>query len=59
MKFDFKKLIPHIIAILLFVVISAVYFLPQFQGKKLYKGDIVNHQAMAKESKAFQEKTKV
>jgi len=57
MKFDFKKILPHIIALLLFVIISAVYFLPQFQGKKLYKGDIVNHQAMAKESQDFYKKT--
>lgn len=57
MKFDFKKIFPHIIALLVFIAISAVYFLPQFQGKELYKSDTVNHKAMAKESKDFYEKT--
>ena len=27
--FDFKKLIPHAIAVAIFAIISAVYFLPE------------------------------
>jgi len=57
MKFDFKKLMPHIIALVVFVLVSSVYFLPQFSGKKLYKTDIVNHQAMAKEATDYYKKT--
>ncbi len=57
MKFEFKKLIPHIIVILVFVVINIIYFLPQFQGKTLYQGDIINHKAMSKEAVDFQKKT--
>ena len=57
MKFDLKKLIPHVIALVVFVLVSSVYFLPQFSGKKLYQTDIVNHQAMAKEAIDYYKKT--
>ncbi len=57
MKFDFKKLVPHLIAIVIFILISSIYFFPQFSGKKLYQGDIINHQAMAKEAQDYFKKT--
>ena len=57
MNFDFKKLLPHLIALVIFVLVSSVYFLPQFSGKKLYQSDIVNHQAMAKEAQDYYKKT--
>jgi hypothetical protein len=57
MNFNFKKLIPHIIVILFFIIINIIYFLPQFQGKTLYQGDIVNHIAMSKEATDFQKAT--
>ncbi len=44
-----KSLIPHGIAIVLFVCVSALYFLPQFQGKVLVQGDIISYKGMANE----------
>ena len=46
---DTKSLIPHGIAIVIFVCVSALYFLPQFQGKVLVQGDIISYKGMAQE----------
>ena len=44
-----KKILPHCLAILLFVVLAAVYFNPVFDGKVLRQGDINNFKGMSKE----------
>lgn len=46
---NIKSLYPHGVAIFLFVCVSVIYFLPQFQGKVLVQGDIVSYKGMAKE----------
>ena len=51
-----KKIIPHFIAILTFVVISCVYFQPVFDGKEIKQGDITNFRGMSKEIWDFREK---
>lgn len=48
-KNDLKKAWPVIAAIVLFVVITMVYFNPLIQGKQLKQGDITNFQGMSKE----------
>jgi hypothetical protein len=57
MQFDFKKFWPYATAILMIVMVNIFFFLPQFQGKTVRQGDIVQHVAMAKESADFREKT--
>jgi len=54
---DLKKFIPHLIAILIFASISAVFFYPELQGKKLDQGDTRNFQGMSKEVVDFRENT--
>ncbi|NOT35760.1 MAG: YfhO family protein [Saprospiraceae bacterium] len=49
-KFDFKKLIPHLIIVALFYVIATLYFLPAMKGKVLQQSDFKSWQAMAHES---------
>ena len=49
MNFNFKTAIPHIIAVLLFLVISAFYLSPAFEGFSLKQDDINNHKGVAKE----------
>ena len=49
MKIDFKKLIPHLVALTIFVGISVVYFYPVIQGYKLKQGDIKQHKGMSQE----------
>jgi len=50
---DFKRLLPHLIAIVVFFATVAFFFGPQFQGKELPKGDIRNYIASAKETKDY------
>ena len=50
---QFQKLYPHLLAILGFIFISLIYFLPVLQGKKIYQSDIVQFTAMAKEQNDF------
>lgn len=53
MKENFKRFIPHLAAIAIFVALSAVYFYPAFSGNKLRQGDITNFKGMAQEIEAF------
>ena len=53
MKVDFKKLFPHFIVIILFVIASLAYFYPVLQGKKIFQSDIAQYTGMAKEQNDF------
>jgi hypothetical protein len=44
-----KKLIPHLVAIFIFIVFSSVYFSPLFNDYSLKQGDIKQFQGMSKE----------
>lgn len=46
---DLKKILPHIVAVIIFITLSATYFLPQIQGKVLRQSDIMQVRAMASE----------
>ena len=48
-----QKLYSHLLAVLGFVFIALIYFLPVLQGKKIYQSDIVQFTAMAKEQNDF------
>ena len=52
-----KKYLPHIIAILAFVVITFLYFAPLLGGKELKQSDIANWEGMSKEITDFQAKS--
>lgn len=51
-----KKALPHLIAILAFVLIAVVYCQPAFQGKVLNQSDIQGWKGMAQQSFEFKEK---
>lgn len=57
MSFDFKKLIPHLIATGIFIAIVFLYFSPVMEGKRLEQHDISQWQGMSKEIQDFREKT--
>lgn len=59
MKFDFKKLIPHLIALVAFVFIAGIYVTPAFQGKHLQQHDITQATAAAHEITAYADSTKI
>ena len=49
MKFDFKKLVPHLVAIAVFLALSMLYFSPVFDGYRLKQSDITQYRGMEKE----------
>lgn len=57
MKFDIKSALPHIISIICLILVSVIYFLPQFQSKELVQGDIVSYKGASAESEKYAEKT--
>jgi len=44
-----KRLLPHIAAVLIFALLTIVYFLPYFQGMTLNQGDVSQWEGMSKE----------
>lgn len=54
---SFKKLIPYLTAIVLFVVITMAYFSPLLDGKQLRQSDITQFKGMSKEISDFRDKT--
>ncbi|OFX26548.1 MAG: hypothetical protein A2041_13300 [Bacteroidetes bacterium GWA2_31_9b] len=50
-----KRNIPHIIAIFIFIIISAIYFFPQLNGYRLNQSDHINALGMSKEISDFRE----
>jgi hypothetical protein len=49
MKFNYKNYLPHGIAIVIFAIITLIYFKPLFSGKELKQDDIARHKGMSKE----------
>ena len=50
-QLDSKSIIPHLVAIAVFLGVSLAYFSPVLEGKKLYQSDKVNYIGMSKEIK--------
>ncbi|PLW99001.1 MAG: hypothetical protein C0594_17605 [Marinilabiliales bacterium] len=59
MKISFvKKILPHIVIIVIFLGISFTYFTAQLSGsKELVQSDVLNYKGMSKEIKDFREET--
>jgi hypothetical protein len=47
--FNWKKLLPHIIAIVIFIIIAAIFCKPALEGKVLYQHDIVQYEGASKD----------
>ena len=57
MNFNLKKCVPHIVAVLLFIVASLLYFSPVLQGKQIKQHDISQYIGMSKLHKDFNKVT--
>ncbi len=57
MKLNFQKVLPHFVAIVLFLAIPLAYFYPQLQGKQLAQHDIAMWKGSAKEILDYKAKT--
>ena len=49
-KFNFKALVPHLVAIGIFLVVSVIYCRPALEGKVLQQSDIVHWEGMSHNS---------
>ena len=56
-KIPFKKIIPHIVVLLCFVIVSLAYFSPVLSGKKISQSDIMHYIGMAQQQKDFKAET--
>ncbi|MBL7558855.1 YfhO family protein [Olleya sp. YSTF-M6] len=57
MQFSFKKILPHFLILVGFIICSLAYFSPVLQGKVIYQSDIVHYTGMAKQQKDFKAQT--
>lgn len=57
MSFSFKRILPHILVLIGFVVLSLAYFSPVLQGKKIFQSDIMHYIGMAQQQKDFAQAT--
>lgn len=57
MNFSIKKILPHILVFIGFIVISLVYFSPVLSGKQLFQSDIMQYIGMSKQQNDFREAT--
>lgn len=57
MQSIFKKILPHLVVLVLFIVASLMYFNPVLQGKRIFQSDIVQHNGMAKQLRDYRETT--
>ena len=51
----FKKALPHVVAILTFLVVNIAYFNAQLNGEVVQSSDIVSYLGMAEEARAYKE----
>lgn len=52
-----KKILPHVLMVLGFVVVSLLYFNPVLKGKQILQSDIVQYNGMAKQQNDFRAQT--
>lgn len=55
-NFNFKKILPHLIAVVVFLVVAVIYTKPAFQGKVPQQSDTQQWHAMAQQSFEFKDK---
>lgn len=57
MKIKWQKLLPHILVLIGFLIVSIAFFNPVLSGKVIYQSDIVQYNGMAKQQRDFIAKT--
>jgi len=48
---------PHILPVLIILLVNIIYFFPQFEGKEVQQGDIIQYQGMAHEVLEYERAT--
>lgn len=57
MKSTFKKALPYVGIISVFIIAAVIYFLPALQGKVIYAGDSINAESAVQESRQYRQET--
>ena len=57
MQLYLKRLLPHLLVTIGFVIISLLYFSPVLQGKQIFQSDIMQYIGMAKQQNDFRAET--
>lgn len=57
MHFNFKKLLPHLIILVLFLITALAYFHPVLKGQAIFQSDIAQYNGMAKQQNDFRKTT--
>ena len=55
LKISARKIAPHLLAVLCFIVLASIYFNPVFSGKVLQQGDLIQLSGAGREVKEFRE----
>ena len=55
--FDWKAALPHVVAVLVFLVLTLVYFSPVLQGKDIMQDDAIGSMNWGKDAKEYHEET--
>ncbi len=57
MQFSIKKVLPHLLVIVGFIILSLAYFSPVLKGKELFQSDIMQYIGMSKKQNDFRAET--
>ena len=57
MQFSVKKMLPHLLVLVGFVILSLAYFNPVLKGKQIFQSDIMQYTGMAKQQNDFRAQT--
>ncbi|MBD0825361.1 YfhO family protein [Aestuariibaculum marinum] len=57
MQFSLKKVLPHLLVVIGFVIVALAYFNPVLKGKKIFQSDIMQYIGMSKQQNDFREAT--
>lgn len=57
MQFSVKRIVPHLLILIGFVILSLAYFSPVLNGKQLFQSDIMQYIGMSKQQKDFKAET--
>src|SRR5699024_4549382 len=53
MRFDYKKILPHILVLIGFIVVALIYFKPVMDGEVLQQSDVSQYKSMSRELRDF------
>ena len=56
-NFDWKSMVPHAVAVLVFLVLTLVYFSPVLEGKDIMQDDAIGSMAWGKDAKDYHEES--